>query len=186
MKILVFGAGYVGLTTAVVMASKNRVTLLETDAKKRDMIESGVPPFFEKEIGDSLRFVVSNGNLVTIDPERTLTTHDFVIICVGTPSKKDGSVDLIQLDSAVSHIDSQFDNLLSGHLVIVNRSTVPPGTTRINILRKLAEHHSTADFGVVFNPEFLRQGSAINDLSNPDRIIIGGSDSSTIEKYQSL
>jgi len=174
------------LTTAVVLAQHHDVTVVEIDSRKVNEINHGVAPFYEEGLEDLLNTARESGRLECISPDDHYGSHDFVIICVGTPPSPDGSVDLRFLSMAVDQIGSRFDELVDQYLVVAVRSTVPPGTTRGLVLEALARNHPTNVFGVVFNPEFMRQGRAIHDIQFPDRFILGASDKRASESYKQL
>jgi UDPglucose 6-dehydrogenase len=186
MRVLVVGAGYVGLTTAVVLSSKHQVTTVDVDQRKINSINSGSAPFYEKGMQELLQAAVENGRLKAIQPQSQYSPHDFVIFCVGTPPREDGSVNIDYLSDAVKNIDNAFDTLVDEYLVLAVRSTVPPGTTRSHVCNVLSSNHNNVSFGVVFNPEFMKQGTAIDDISTPDRVVIGTSDRKAAQMYREL
>ncbi len=170
MKISVVGAGYVGLVTGIGFASLgHETTFIDLDAKKVEMIRRAEPPFYEKGLKELMRENFSNFSATT--EFREVKDSEIVFICVATPFK-DGNMDLSQLKSAALEISKY----LSEQIVVV-RSTVLPGTTEnlIPILEK-SGRKAFADFGIAHNPEFLREGSALQDFFNPDRIVVGAED----------
>jgi UDPglucose 6-dehydrogenase len=161
MKISVIGAGFVGLTTACVLASRGINTrIYDVDQKKIESIFAGNVPFFEPKLEDLLRSALRDGKL-----ERHVwkDSSDLVIICVGTPSLSDGSIDTSQVQFAIEECAAQ---LPKGALVAI-KSTVVPGTTRN--LQKIVQDK----LDLVMIPEFLREGSAVSDAFTPDRNVIG-------------
>ena len=176
MKIMIIGAGYVGLTMGVVLSATHEVTLLDVDEDKVKTINEMKSPIHEKGISDLLTKGVSEGRLRAITPDEALGCHDIVLICVGTPSSSDGSVDLSYVESAANMVFEQANGILSKYSVIGIKSTVPPGTTRRLVLERLERDGLVHRIGAAFNPEFLREGSAIRDAQKPDRIVIGAND----------
>ena len=174
-RVLVMGTGYVGLTTAVGLASRGiPAVAFEIDPEKRDMINSGEVPFFEPSLSDLLKESLQRGFHVS----DRIETSDITIITVGTPSRSDGSIDLTYVKSASEMLGRTLENKNDYHVVVV-KSTVVPGTTE-NVVRPAVESCSRrsvgSDLGLVMNPEFLREGSAVKDMFEPDRIVIGESD----------
>ncbi|MFW9887114.1 MAG: UDP-glucose dehydrogenase family protein [Candidatus Thorarchaeota archaeon] len=186
MNILVIGAGYVGLTTAVVLSQKHNVVLVEANRKRLELIERGKAPFYENDLESFLRASIEQGRIKPAPWDMISESYDYIIICVGTPSKDGGKVDLEQLDASIIKIDEVFDRINDDYLVVALRSTVPPGTTKAHILDVLSRNHHPRSFGVVFNPEFLRQGRALADIMQPDRVVIGASNSRALQAYRML
>lgn len=174
-KIAVIGAGYVGLVTGACLAQKgNLVTIVENNQDKIAQLLSGMVPFYEPNLDTivqdalnkkTLRFVASIAEGLSQKP-------DLVFSCVGTPQLPNGAADLSYVEAVASEIGTH----LSDYTVIVNKSTVPVGTaakvTQL-INAKLTERNVSLEFDVVSNPEFLKEGDAVNDFLMPDRIIIG-------------
>jgi UDPglucose 6-dehydrogenase len=173
MRILVIGAGYVGLSTGVFLSEKHEVLLLDVDPKKVSMINNGKSHIYEVGIDELLQKQVADNRLKALLPDDDVGRVDAVFVCVGTPSSNDGSVDLSQVEGAADFILARIEEMLDDYMVIIMKSTVPPGTTRKKILDKAEECGLDAKIGVVFCPEFLREGSALADIQNPDRIVIG-------------
>ncbi|MEN2975387.1 MAG: UDP-glucose/GDP-mannose dehydrogenase family protein [Candidatus Caldarchaeales archaeon] len=191
-RVAVVGLGYVGLSLACALASKGfRVIGLDKDHEKIKLIGEGFTPIYEEGLNDLLREVLEEGNLkLTSNYEEMLDCSDICFICVGTPSRPDGDIDLGYLEDASRNIGRSLKK--KGYYLIVVRSTVPPGTT-INIVKKIVEEESgksLKDYGLCFNPEFLREGRALQDIFNPDRIIIGcldkGSGEALLRFYKSF
>ncbi len=179
-KVAVIGTGYVGAVTAACMAFLGHsVCGLDTDSVRAKGLSDGQAPFFEPGLPEILKSTLSSGRLrFTDDTADALSDAEFIFLCVGTPPGPDGSPALEQLESA---IESLAPYLRPG-AVIVNKSTVPVGSgnwTRMILEDALHEHRQDdrqLSFGVVSNPEFLREGSAIDDFLYPDRIVLGGSE----------
>jgi UDPglucose 6-dehydrogenase len=174
MRIVVVGAGYVGLTTAVCLSKMGQVvSLVEVSEERIKTILSGVAPFFEPNIDELLKEVLANGHLlVTSNLEEAVLSSDITFIAVGTPDSG-GAIDLSQVKQAAAAIGKCLKPE-KYHTVIV-KSTVVPGTTD-GVVREALEQASglkAGQFGLCMNPEFLREGSAIDDFMDPDRIVVG-------------
>ncbi|RPI78796.1 MAG: UDP-glucose/GDP-mannose dehydrogenase family protein [Desulfobacteraceae bacterium] len=156
MKTLaIIGAGYVGLTTACGMASLGHdVICIDIDAEKIDRLKAGHMPIYEPGLClDGVRFTTEISSV---------KNADFIFICVGTPSQESGAVDMSYYDAALEAMKPY----LNPHAIIINKSTVPVGTA--------ARASLVLGMPVVSNPEFLREGQAVHDFQNPDRIVLGG------------
>jgi UDPglucose 6-dehydrogenase len=177
MRVSIFGLGYVGLTFGVCLGKKGfKVLGVDVDENKVAMVNRGEAPFYEPGLGELLRETVENGLFrATTDSYEDVLSSEVSFICVGTPSLPDGSADLSYLESAARSIGRALRDKKGWHLVVV-RSTVPPGTTG-GIVKRILEEESGkragADFGLCMNPEFTREGSAVEDTFSPDRIVIG-------------
>jgi len=178
----VVGTGYVGLVTGVCLAEKNNVvTCVDVIEEKVDMIKKGKPPIYEKNLQPLLEKNVKNKRLLaTTNLGKAMEKTDIIFICVGTPSKEDGAIDLRHVENAVKNIGKNLANLEeTDYPVVVVKSTVVPGTTEKIVIPTLEKHSGKKagkDFGVCMNPEFLREGDAVKDFLNPDRIVIGEHD----------
>jgi UDPglucose 6-dehydrogenase len=172
-----FGLGYVGLTSAVCFASRGfKVIGFDADPQKIELIGSGRPPFYEPQVEELLREALGSGLLsLTHNPAEAVEGSNVTFMTVGTPSNPDGSISLEQVKSASAQIGRALSGKSCYHLVVV-RSTVIPGTTE-NVVKPIIEGYSGKKcgegWGLCFNPEFLKEGSAVKDTFNPDRIIIG-------------
>ncbi|MDI6847433.1 MAG: UDP-glucose/GDP-mannose dehydrogenase family protein [Candidatus Bathyarchaeia archaeon] len=188
--ISIVGAGYVGLCTSVGFAAKgHKVIALDNDLEKVASINKGIPPFYEPSLLESLQRVIKNGYLkCTLDREEAILNTDITFITAATPSQPDGSIDLQYIKSSTREIAEALNKKRTYHLVVV-KSTVIPGTTQ-NIVKPILEKHSSKqcgiDFGLCMNPEFLREGSALHDILNPDRIIIGEHDKKSGDILEAL
>lgn len=175
MNISIIGTGYVGLVTGVCFASLgNKVICVDVDEKKIEMINKGMPPIYEEGLEQLL---VENKNRIeaTMDYRFAIQNTEITFICVGTPSKNDGGIDLSFVEEAAEEIGKQLKEKNSWHLVVV-KSTVLPGTTRdvvLPLLEQCSGKKAGKGFGVAVNPEFLREGVAVKDFLEPDRIVIG-------------
>ncbi|MCS6893560.1 MAG: UDP-glucose/GDP-mannose dehydrogenase family protein, partial [Deltaproteobacteria bacterium] len=166
-RITIFGAGYVGLVTACALAdSGNEVAVVETNPNKLESLKNGVIPIFEPGLADLFKRNLRTGNL-SFHAEFKSDDSEIIFICVGTPSLDDGSTDL---SSVLSVAQTLGKSDISDQALVVLKSTCPPGTTN-RIKGILREFGKKCD--VAFNPEFLRQGSALDDTLRPERIVIG-------------
>jgi UDPglucose 6-dehydrogenase len=171
MNICVIGTGYVGLVTGVVFADLgNEVVCVDKNEEKVALLRAGVMPIYEPGLEEMVARNADEGRLsFTGDLEGAVRKSEVVFICVGTPPKEDGSTDMSQVEGAARGVAAAMDR----YKVIVNKSTVPVGTGEF--VRNVIEtnRRRNVDFDVVSNPEFLREGSAIQDTLHPDRIVIG-------------
>src|SRR5438309_5182174 len=171
MNICLVGTGYVGLVTGAVFADLgNEVVCVDNVAKKIAQLQAGQMPIYEPGLEEMVARNVADGRLTfTTDLAAGVRRAVIVFITVGTPAKDTGQTDL----AAVEVVGRQIAEAMERYTVIVNKSTVPVGTG--NLVREVIERHQTTPvpFDVVSNPEFLREGSAIEDTLRPDRIVIG-------------
>jgi len=182
MKIGIIGLGYVGLITGVGFASLgNKVFGIDVDEKKVEKINKGESPIYEKDLECKLKEIKEKFTATTKIEE--LRDCEIIFICVGTPSKEDGSIDLKYIKQAAEDLSKILDSCK----VIVVKSTVIPGTTEslIPILEN-EKKKVGRDFGLAMNPEFLREGSALKDFFEPDRIVVGSYDEKTKEILEEL
>ncbi len=180
MKISMIGTGYVGLSTGVGFAVKgNEVICVDIDQRKVEQINRGVSPIYEPLLEDYLKKVLKNKKLVaTIDFAGAVEKTEISFISVGTPSREDGSIDLKYVESASRQIGEVLRRKKAYHVIVV-KSTVVPGTTEDVVLKNIERasgKKAGKDFGLCMNPEFLKEGKAIEDFLNPDRIVIGSLD----------
>jgi UDPglucose 6-dehydrogenase len=189
MHISVIGAGYVGLVTGACLAEiGNDVTCVDIDKGKVDSINRGETPIFEEGLGDIVGKNVAAKRLkATMDLGAAVAGTEMTFICVGTPSKSDGSTDLKHVESAAKGIGRQLSSKKNYH-VIVMKSTVPPKTCEMAaaLIEKESGKKAGKDFGVASNPEFLREGKAVEDFMKPDRIVIGAADEKSFEAVKRL
>ena len=183
VSVSIVGLGYVGLSTAVCFADRGfRIYAVETDAAKCRAISSGVAPFREKGIDRLLGKALRTKRLVcTVDYDDAIQKSAFTFLTVGTPSRPDGSIDLEYVKSAAGSIGKVLKVKDRYHHVAV-KSTVVPGTTQSVVKQALETSSGKAcgrGFGLASNPEFLREGSAVEDTMNPDAIVIGTLDESS-------
>ena len=188
MNISIIGTGYVGLVTGTCFAKLgNRVICVDIDRKKVQLINDGISPIYEEGLDDVL---AENKNNIeaTTDYENAVNNSDVTFICVGTPSESDGGIDISFVKDATIVIAKQLKKKDDRHLVVM-KSTVLPGTTKDVVLPLLEKHSGKKtgqDFGLAMNPEFLREGVAVNDFLKPDRIIIGFYDEGSRDMLREL
>lgn len=179
-----------GLTASVGLASKGHdVICLDIDQKKVDMINSGKSPIFEEGMEELLEDVLKKKKLrATTDVKETIKNSEVSFIAVGTPSRKDGSINLDYIRSASSNSGKVLKEKESYHVFVV-KSTVVPGTTE-DVVKKEIEKYSGKragkDFGLCMCPEFLKEGMALKDFLKPNRIVIGELDRRSGEKIESI
>lgn len=176
MKVTVFGIGYVGLVQAAVLAEVGHdVCCIDIDANKIEKLKQGIIPIYEPGLDAMVKTNYDAGRLVfTTDAAQGVAHGQIQFIAVGTPPDEDGSADLKYVLAVASTIASN----MTSHKVIINKSTVPVGTAdkvTAKVAQVLAERNAAISFDVVSNPEFLKEGAAVNDCMRPDRIIIGTS-----------
>ncbi len=171
MHISVIGTGYVGLVTGACFAEFGvSVTCMDRDEQRIATLEKGKVPFFEPGLSELVTKNIQAGRLkFTTDLHRAVDEALVIFIAVGTPPQPDGSADLSFVDEVARNVGTR----MTGYKVVVTKSTVPVGTA--GRIRKLIQENQTQEcsFGVVSNPEFLREGSAIEDFMRPNRVVIG-------------
>ena len=177
--IAVIGTGYVGLTTGACFAHLgHRVICADIVADKIERLRRGDIPIHEARLEQIVREHLDDGNLsFVLGSEDAVTEADFVYLCVPTPQSADGSADLSHLKAAASEISA---NLKPG-AIVVNKSTVPVGSTLL-----VEQALGRSDVAVVSNPEFLREGTAVDDFLHPDRVVIGADDQAAASRVASL
>ena len=179
MKVSVIGTGYVGLVTGATLADLgNEVVCLDILEEKINMLNSGKSPIYEPGLDELLKDGLKSKKLIgSTEIEQNVRNSDITFICVGTPSDKNGNIDLSYIKSASSSIGRALRDKSEEHTVIVKSTVVPLTTEEVvmpNILKKSGWKRE--NLGIGMNPEFLREGSAIHDAQNPDRIVIGFAD----------
>lgn len=178
MHITVVGTGYVGLVSGAGLADFGmKVFCVDKDKKKIEKLRKGVIPFYEPGLEDLVKKNLKAGRLVfTTDLEQAVKNSLVIFICVGTPPNPDGSSDLSQ----IKEVALSLAEIIDDYKVIVTKSTVPVGTNRW--IKHLIDTHKKTDVAVdvISNPEFLREGSAVEDFMHPDRVVIGGESSYAI------
>ena len=187
MKVTVFGSGYVGLVTGACLAEVgNDVVCIDIDQKKIDNLNKGIIPIFEPGLETLVKENQQAGRIkFTTDIPEAIRHGTFQFIAVGTPPDEDGSADLQYVLAVAKSIAEHMND----YRIVVDKSTVPVGTAdkvKSVMLEVLAERGVDIDFDVVSNPEFLKEGSAINDFMKPDRIIVGTDNPRTGELLKAL
>ncbi len=177
MRISIFGLGYVGAVSAGCLAKDGHEVIGVDPAKaKVDLINSGQTPIIENEIGDIIAAAVKNGRLrATASVEEAVRGSEMSLICVGTPSQLNGSLDLKYIRRVCEEIGAAIKSKNDFH-VVVARSTMLPGSMRSVVIPTLEEFSGKKagqGFGVCINPEFLREGTAVYDFYNPPKTVIG-------------
>ena len=171
MKIAIVGTGYVGLVTGICFASKgHKVVCIDNNEEKINALNNNIIPIYEPGLKELVELY--RENLIFTTNKNIIDKCDLVFICVGTPMGEDGSADL----QYVLAVAKDIGNIITNNITIVDKSTVPVGTAnKVNdiIARQLKKRGVNTSFQVVSNPEFLKEGSAINDFLNPDRVVIG-------------
>ena len=187
MKVTVVGTGYVGLVSGTCLADVgNDVLCLDVDARKIQTLNEGRIPIYEPGLEAMVKKNVAAGRLrFTTDVEAAVAHGAIQFIAVGTPPDEDGSADLKYVVAAARSIGKY----MQGFKVVVDKSTVPVGTAdkvRAAIADELAKRNMNAEFSVVSNPEFLKEGAAVDDFMKPDRIIVGAEDARAIDAMRQL
>jgi len=169
LKLSVVGTGYVGLVVGTCFAeSGNDVICVDNDERKLRMLKKGESPIFEPGLSDLLKKNISDERIVFTDSlEKAVRGTDIIFLALPTPQSEDGSADLQHVLAAAKQIGKH----MNGYKVIVNKSTVPVGTA--DRVRDIVGRETTFDFDVVSNPEFLKEGAAVNDFMKPDRVVVG-------------
>lgn len=182
MRICVIGSGYVGLVTGACLADTgNHVVAVDNDADKVRRLAQGDPVIFEPGLEELLKSNLRAGRLrFTTGTHQAVARSPVVFLAVGTPPHEDGSADLSNIESVATEVGKA----LSGFTVVVVKSTVPVGTC--DRLERIVEAHAQHPFRIVSNPEFLKEGSAVDDFLRPDRVIIGSEDAEAGEIVASL
>jgi len=181
-RVAVIGAGYVGLTTGACFADLgNEVTVVAVNARKIAELNSHRVPFFEPGLNELVERNMNAGRLLfSTSYDDAVPGAEYAVIAVSTPQGEGGEADLSYVESAAKSIAAAMD----GPLVVVNKSTVPPLTG--DMVSRVLHQHTKHPVAVVSNPEFLREGNAIQDFMQPDRVVVGSHDREAAEKVASL
>jgi UDPglucose 6-dehydrogenase len=175
MRLSIIGTGYVGLVTGACFAKLGHsVICVDIDPDKVQKINKSISPIYEQGL-DNLLATYKNNITATNDTNSAIMNTDITFLCVGTPSLKNGSIDLSYLKEATKQIATILKNKKTWHLIVI-KSTVLPGTTQQIVLPLLEQYSGKkagTDFGLAMNPEFLKEGVAIQDFLQPDRIVFG-------------
>ncbi|MGL6408604.1 UDP-glucose dehydrogenase family protein [Aeromonas veronii] len=187
MKVTIFGTGYVGLVQAAVLAEVgHQVCCVDVDNERIAALRLGQIPFYEPGLAPLVESHLASGRLsFTVDPAIGVAHADLLLIAVGTPADEDGSADL----QHVLAVADTIGRLMSSPKLVVTKSTVPVGTAqqvREHIEQQLAVRGLTLACDVAANPEFLKEGAAVNDCMRPDRIIIGCDSERALEQLRAL
>ncbi len=187
MRITIIGTGYVGLVTGACFAEMgNKVICVDKDSKKIEGLKKGLIPIFEPGLKPMVIESYEKGVLsFTTSLQEAINTSEIVFIAVGTPQDEDGSADLTHVLNVAKEIGQQ----MKQSLIVVDKSTVPVGTAekvREAIQDELDKRGASIDFDVVSNPEFLKEGSAIKDFMQPDRVVIGSENENSTNALKSL
>ena len=177
MRVAVVGTGYVGLVTAVGLAEQGHtVVCIDVDQDKVAALDRGEPPIFERGLEELLRRNLGVRLRATTDLGAAVAGSELTFICVGTPSREDGSIDVSFVEQAATQVGAALAGTEGWHGVVV-KSTVVPGTTDRVVtpaLEGASGRRAGEDLGVGVNPEFLTEGQAVDDFLRPDRIVLGG------------
>lgn len=187
MRVTIYGSGYVGLVTGACLAQVgNEVLCVDVDEEKIEQLNQGQIPIYEPGLEEIIHENRRTGRIrFTLDPGEGVTHGLFQFIAVGTPPDEDGAADLSHVLAVACSIAERMDD----YRIIVNKSTVPVGTAdrvRATVQEALAQHKRNVEFDVVSNPEFLKEGAAIEDFMKPDRIVVGTDNPRTAELMRAL
>jgi len=188
MYVSIIGTGYVGLVSGVCFAELgHRVLCVDTVRSKVLSINAGSPPIFEEGLEEMLHRHLASGSFRATSDYSEVPDTEMTFLCVGTPSHEDGSLDLKYLLRATEDLGLALSKKKGRHTVVV-KSTVPPNTTRdvVGPLLLRTSGRTSTDLGLAMNPEFLKEGMAIKDFLNPDRVVIGAADDRTYQEVASL
>ncbi|WP_052254702.1 UDP-glucose/GDP-mannose dehydrogenase family protein [Salinicoccus sp. YB14-2] len=184
MKIAVIGTGYVGLVTGACLSEiGNQVTCIDIDEEKIETLKKGISPIYEDGLTELLNRNITESRLkFTTDYKEGLSDKDIVYIAVGTPQNDDGSADLTSVNAVCKSLAAHLDR----DIIIVTKSTVPVGTNEY--IKKAIEDRLVNDvtIKIASNPEFLRQGSAVYDTFNGDRIVIGAEEETVLDALEEV
>ncbi len=182
MNITVIGTGYVGLVTGTCLSEMgNIVTCVDIDIEKVETMRNGVVPIYEPNLEELFhRNIEGNRLFFTTNLKEAIKNSSIIFLALPTPQDEDGSADL----SYVEQVAHDLGKLINNYKIIINKSTVPVGTS--DIVKEIISNHTEVDFDVVSNPEFLREGYAVKDFMDPQRIIIGTSSERAREILRNL
>lgn len=189
-RLAVFGLGYVGAVSAGCFARRgHQVIGVDPQSNKVEMINNGVPPIIETGLDQIIREMALAQRLrATADTAAAVAESEISLVCVGTPGRPNGSLDLDSVSRVCEQIGVALRRRRDFHVVVI-RSTILPGTMRklvIPTLERTSGKSAGTDFGVAVNPEFLREGSAINDFDSPPKTVIGASDERSMATVSAL
>jgi UDPglucose 6-dehydrogenase len=188
MKISIIGTGYVGTVTAACFAELgHEVICVDVDRSKIDQINAGIPPIHEEGLPELLKKHAGKSLSATSDYQLAVKDSGVSFICVGTPSDSSGNIDLSIVKAASASLGDSLKKKNDYHVIVV-KSTVVPETTEKVVLPIIEKHSGKhiGDFGIVMNPEFLREGKAVYDFMHPDKIVVGSMDKRSGDIVSSL
>src|SRR5260370_3732488 len=190
MRISIFGLGYVGSVSAECLARNgHQVIGVDSDRHKVDLINQGASPIIEPGLRELLSELAKGGGLgATTDVSDAVMNTDVSFVCVGTPSRENGSLNLDYVKRVCEQIGKVLAEKGAFH-VVVARSTMLPGTVRSLVIPTLEEFSGKpigSDYGVCVNPEFLREGTAIYDYDNPPKTVVGATDPASLSTVKSI
>ncbi len=185
MRIAVIGCGYVGLVTgACLAAAGHEVFCTDIDEKRIDQLKAGKVPIYEQHLDEVLQRAVAESKIsFTADSGEAIRAAEVIFICVGTPPKESGEADL----SAIDHVARQVAQEARTSKLVVEKSTVP-ALTGVQLQKAMAAYSRGGElkFHVASNPEFLREGTAVEDFFHPDRIVVGVQDEDSAAKLREI
>ena len=186
MRIAVIGTGYVGLVSGTCFAEMgNKVTCVDVNSEKIEKLKQGVIPIYEPGLEEMVQSNLAKTLFFTTDLAEAIKDAEIAFIAVGTPMGDDGSADL----QYVLSVAQQIGEIMQGELIVVDKSTVPVGTAdkvRTTVQAALDKRGMNYKFHVVSNPEFLKEGKAIQDFMKPDRVVIGADSEEAFTKMKAL
>jgi GDP-mannose 6-dehydrogenase len=190
MRVSIFGIGYVGAVSAACLARDGHsVVAVDSNRTKVELVNRGLSPVVEGGLDDLIASGVAEGRLRAVtDPEEAISSSQISLVCVGTPSRSNGSQDMGSVQRVCTQIGGALQNKTTFHTVAL-RSTVVPGTTRdlvIPLIEKASGRRVGHGYSVCVNPEFLREGSAIEDYSSPAKILVGALDPTAAASMKSM
>lgn len=190
MRVSVFGLGYVGTVSAASLAQSGHEAIgVDPNPTKVNLINEGATPVIEEDLDALVKANVSAGRLrATVDEREAIDNSELSMVCVGTPGKRNGSLDLQYVERVCQQIGAVLADRADFHVVVI-RSTILPGTMRrvvIPTLESVSGKRAGEDFGVCNNPEFMREGTAIHDYHNPPKTVIGATDAKSGDMLASL
>jgi GDP-mannose 6-dehydrogenase len=190
MRIAVFGLGYVGAVSAACLAREGHVIIgVDPNETKVGLINDGATPVIEEDLADLIRQGVEGGRIsATTDHHKAVADSEMAVVAVGTPSQPNGNIDLSHVQDVMKQIGSSLAERESFYVVVL-RSTVLPGTVAdvvIPALEQASGKKAGTGFGACFNPEFLREGSAVADFDDPPKTVVGATDAASRDAVISL
>ena len=189
MKIGIIGLGFVGLSFAAVLGSKKYSVIgVDSDIQKVKKILTGKAPFYEPELDNTLKNALKNGLQITTEINPIVTECKLIFIAVGTPQRKDGSIDLTMIKKVAKEIGKGLLKTKNIPIIIIKSTVIPETTLKIilPILEKESSKKVGKDFGLITNPEFLRETNAVNDTINPHVVVIGGYNDKFTKKVENF